>query len=194
MGTAEAAKILERACAGRRRCHTGSVAGASVDALSGCLSAVAVCQRVCGRTCANGNDHRGVDGGRVRQSLSNDQTIFFSCCVRASRDVDGQRVVGERDRLTDGDALVVVGIGGSYLGARAAYELIGRREGGAELLFAGNGLSAATLRDTIEKLGDRDFCVNVVSKSGTTLEPALERVGELWVRLAAALCGRTNTQ
>ena len=43
----------------------------------------------------------------------------------------------------------------------------------AELLFAGNGLSAATLRDTIEKLGDRDFCVNVVSKSGTTLEPAL---------------------
>ena len=72
-----------------------------------------------------------------------------------------------------GDALVVVGIGGSYLGARAAYELIGRREGGAELLFAGNGLSAATLRDTIEKLGDRDFCVNVVSKSGTTLEPAL---------------------
>lgn len=72
-----------------------------------------------------------------------------------------------------GDALVVVGIGGSYLGARAAYELIGRREGGAELLFAGNGLSAATLCDTIEKLGDRDFCVNVVSKSGTTLEPAL---------------------
>ena len=56
---------------------------------------------------------------------------------------------------------------------RQAYELIGRREGGAELLFAGNGLSAATLRDTIEKLGDRDFCVNVVSKSGTTLEPAL---------------------
>lgn len=72
-----------------------------------------------------------------------------------------------------GDALVVIGIGGSYLGARAAYELIGRREGGAELLFAGNGLSAATLCDTIEKLGDRDFCVNVVSKSGTTLEPAL---------------------
>lgn len=72
-----------------------------------------------------------------------------------------------------GDALVVVGIGGSYLGARAAYELIGRREGGAELFFAGNGLSAATLCDTIEKLGDRDFCVNVVSKSGTTLEPAL---------------------
>lgn len=72
-----------------------------------------------------------------------------------------------------GDALIVVGIGGSYLGARAAYELIGRREGGTELLFAGNGLSAATLCDIIEKLGNRDFCVNVVSKSGTTLEPAL---------------------
>ena len=72
-----------------------------------------------------------------------------------------------------GDALVVVGIGGSYLGARAAYDLLGRHEGGVELLFAGNGLSAVTLCDTIAKLGDRNFCVNVVSKSGTTLEPAL---------------------
>ena len=72
-----------------------------------------------------------------------------------------------------GDVLIVIGIGGSYLGARAAYDLLGRHEGGAELLFAGNGLSAVSLRDTIEKLGDRDFCINVVSKSGTTLEPAL---------------------
>ncbi len=69
MGTAEAAQIFERAGAGRRRCNAGGVAGAGVDALGGCLSAVAVGQRVCGRTCADGNDHRGVDGGRVRQSL-----------------------------------------------------------------------------------------------------------------------------
>jgi hypothetical protein len=99
VGTAEAAKILERAGAGRRRCHTGSIAGASVNALGGCLSAVAVGQRVCGRTCADGNDHRGVDSGRVRQSLSNDQTILLSVLVCASRDVDGQRVIGERNGL-----------------------------------------------------------------------------------------------
>ena len=72
-----------------------------------------------------------------------------------------------------GDALVVVGIGGSYLGARAAYDLLGRKGDGVELLFAGNGLSPLSLRDTLDRLGDRDFCVNVVSKSGTTLEPAL---------------------
>ena len=93
---------------------------------------------------------------------------------RRIRETELARILAAGKTIREkGDALVVVGIGGSYLGARAAYELIGRREGGAELLFAGNGLSAATLCDTIEKLGDRDFCVNVVSKSGTTLEPAL---------------------
>lgn len=93
---------------------------------------------------------------------------------RRIRETELARILAAGKAIREkGDALVVVGIGGSYLGARAAYELIGRREGGAELLFAGNGLSAAALRDTIEKLGDRDFCVNVVSKSGTTLEPAL---------------------
>nr|DAZ45020.1 MAG TPA: hypothetical protein [Caudoviricetes sp.] len=101
VGAAEAAKILERAGAGCGRCHTGSVAGAGVDALGGCLSAVAVGQRICGRTCTYGNDHRGVYGGRVRQALSNHDTILLSVLVCASRDIDGQRVVGKRDRLTD---------------------------------------------------------------------------------------------
>mgnify|MGYP000801397675 FL=1 len=101
MGTAEAAKILERAGAGRRRCYTGSVTGAGVDALGGCLSAVAVGQRVCGRACTYGNDHRGVDGGRVRQALGNNNAIFFARCVRPGRDVDGQGIVGKRDCLTD---------------------------------------------------------------------------------------------
>ena len=93
---------------------------------------------------------------------------------RRIRETELARILAAGKAIREkGDALVVVGIGGSYLGARAAYELIGRREGGAELLFAGNGLSATALCDTVEKLGNRDFCVNVVSKSGTTLEPAL---------------------
>ena len=72
-----------------------------------------------------------------------------------------------------GDALVVIGIGGSYLGARAAWDLLGRKGDGVELLFAGTGLSSLAVRDTLERLGQRDFCINVVSKSGTTLEPAV---------------------
>lgn len=101
MGAAEAAKILERAGAGRRRCNAGSVAGASVDALGGCLSAVAVGQRVCGRPCTDGDNHRGVDGGRVRYALGNHNAILLSVLVCTSRDVDSQRIVGESDRLTD---------------------------------------------------------------------------------------------
>ena len=101
MGTAEAAKILKRAGAGCRRCNTGSVAGAGVDALGSRLSAVAVGQRVCGRACTDGDDHRGVDGGRVRQALSDNDTIFFAVLVCAGRDVDSQSIVGKRDCLTD---------------------------------------------------------------------------------------------
>jgi len=71
------------------------------------------------------------------------------------------------------EVLVVVGIGGSYLGARAAMDWIGRREGHPELLFAGNGLSPRAITSLVEQLGDRDFSINVISKSGTTLEPAL---------------------
>jgi glucose-6-phosphate isomerase len=73
------------------------------------------------------------------------------------------------------DALVVVGIGGSYLGARGAIELLRPVPvpGDPKVLFLGNGLSPDYLTDTLELLGDTDFDVNAISKSGTTLEPAL---------------------
>ena len=72
-------------------------------------------------------------------------------------------------------ALVVVGIGGSYLGAKGAVELLRPRPqpGDPKILFAGNSLSPDALMHLLEELGDLDFDLNVVSKSGTTLEPAL---------------------
>ena len=72
-------------------------------------------------------------------------------------------------------ALVVVGIGGSYLGAKGAVELLRPRpqSGDPKILFAGNSLSPDALMHLLEELGDLDFDLNVVSKSGTTLEPAL---------------------
>ena len=72
-------------------------------------------------------------------------------------------------------ALVVIGIGGSYLGARGAIELLKPMpgKGDPKVFFMGNTLSADALNDTIEALGDMDFDVNVISKSGTTLEPAV---------------------
>lgn len=72
-------------------------------------------------------------------------------------------------------ALVVVGIGGSYLGAKGAVELLRPhpQPGDPKILFAGNSLSPDALMHLLEELGDLDFDINVVSKSGTTLEPAL---------------------
>ncbi len=72
-------------------------------------------------------------------------------------------------------ALVVIGIGGSYLGARGAIELLRPvpSEDDPKIFFVGNGLSPDALNDTLTQLGDTDFDINVISKSGTTLEPAL---------------------
>lgn len=84
-----------------------------------------------------------------------------------------KHILAAAERIRDtSEVLVVVGIGGSYLGARAGVELL-RPKGGVELIFAGTGLSPDALNDTLDRLGERDFSVNVVSKSGTTLESAV---------------------
>ncbi len=76
---------------------------------------------------------------------------------------------------SDCEICVVVGIGGSYLGARAVLDALvpDPLPGRPEILFAGNGLCAATFDRTLKRLEDRDFRVIVISKSGTTLEPAV---------------------
>ncbi len=77
------------------------------------------------------------------------------------------------------DVLVVIGIGGSYLGARAVIEYIksnnynATREGTPEIYIAGNSISASALADLLKMCEGKDICVNVVSKSGTTTEPAI---------------------
>ena len=83
---------------------------------------------------------------------------------------------------SDSDVLVVIGIGGSYLGARAAIEFL--RHGfynniskelrkTPEIYYAGNSISSNYLKGLLDVIGDRDFSVNVISKSGTTTEPAI---------------------
>ena len=80
---------------------------------------------------------------------------------------------------SDSEALVVIGIGGSYLGARAVVELLkspnynNLKKNTPDIYFAVNGISGDALREVIEMVGDRDFSVNVISKSGTTTEPAI---------------------
>lgn len=70
----------------------------------------------------------------------------------------------------DSEVLVCIGIGGSYLGHRAIIEAL-RPKNGIEVVYAGNSLSKRELDFALRKVGDRDFSVLVISKSGTTLEP-----------------------
>ena len=82
----------------------------------------------------------------------------------------------------ESDILVVIGIGGSYLGARAVIEaltssfynmLTEKQRKYPQILYVGNNLSPNYINELIEYIGDKDFSVNVISKSGTTTEPAI---------------------
>ncbi|MCP9330700.1 glucose-6-phosphate isomerase [Lactobacillus kefiranofaciens] len=80
---------------------------------------------------------------------------------------------------SDSEVLICIGIGGSYLGAQAAIEFLNsafygkEKNGMPTVVFCGNSLSGSYLYDLIEWLGDKDFSVNVISKSGTTTEPSV---------------------
>ena len=82
----------------------------------------------------------------------------------------------------ESDILVVIGIGGSYLGARAVIEsltstfnnmITEKQRKYPQILYVGNNLSPNYINELIEYIGDKDFSVNVISKSGTTTEPAI---------------------
>ena len=82
----------------------------------------------------------------------------------------------------ESDILVVIGIGGSYLGARAVIEALtssfynmlpNKQRKYPRILYVGNNLSPNYINELIEYIGDKDFSVNVISKSGTTTEPAI---------------------
>ena len=77
--------------------------------------------------------------------------------------------------LRSSEVLVVIGIGGSYLGAKAVVEALTPyfKDPSLEIIFAGNNMSSTYLCELRDYLWDKDFSVNVVSKSGTTTEPAL---------------------
>lgn len=95
-----------------------------------------------------------------------------------------------RQIQSDSQFLVCIGIGGSYLGHRALIEALGSPK--VQVLFAGNSLSPRALDKIFQQIGDADFSVNVISKSGTTTEPAIafrffkERLQKKYGRAGAA--------
>ena len=83
---------------------------------------------------------------------------------------------------SDSEALIVIGIGGSYLGARAVIEALGHsfqnlrskeERKAPQIFYAGNSISSTYLSDLVDLVREKDFSVNIISKSGTTTEPAI---------------------
>lgn len=107
----------------------------------------------------------------------------FTGWVNLPRDYDKEefaRIKAAAKKIQQqSQVLVVIGIGGSYLGARAVIELLAspnynlKQKNTPDIYFAGNGLSTDALLELIALIGERDFSVNVISKSGTTTEPAV---------------------
>lgn len=100
-----------------------------------------------------------------------------------------ERILAAAEKIrSDSDVCVVVGIGGSYLGSRAVIELLqgpnrnlGRGKGDPQIFFAGNSLSTRHWNELMHLLEGKDFSVIVISKSGTTLEPAIAFRGLRWL-------------
>ena len=100
-----------------------------------------------------------------------------------------QRISAAAERIRQSsDVFVVVGIGGSYLGPRAAIELlqgcnhnIGKGKGNPQIFYAGNGLSTRAWNELMRLLEDKDFSVALISKSGTTTEPAIATRNLRWM-------------
>ena len=94
----------------------------------------------------------------------------------------GNDFLGWKKIQSDSDVLLVIGIGGSYLGARAAIEFLSHSfynvldksvRKTPEIYFCGNSISSTYLKHLMDVVGDRDFSINMISKSGTTTEPAI---------------------
>lgn len=117
-----------------------------------------------------------------RSGAGNDFLGWIDLPVDYDKD-EFARIKQAAERIkSDSDVLIVIGIGGSYLGARAAIEFL--RHGfynsvskdvrkTPEIYYCGNNLSGTYLSQLIDVIGDRDFSVNIISKSGTTTEPAV---------------------
>ncbi|MFQ7574272.1 MAG: glucose-6-phosphate isomerase [Lachnospira sp.] len=117
-----------------------------------------------------------------REGTGNDFLGWIDLPVDYDKD-EFARIKSAADRIRcDSEVLVVIGIGGSYLGARAAIEFLGHNffncvskdiRKSPEIYFVGNSISSNYLAGLVDAIGDRDFSVNIISKSGTTTEPAI---------------------
>ena len=117
-----------------------------------------------------------IDEERARQILDEIKRDAMGGWMELPHKVDmaelTQIKVAAKKINEDSEYLVCIGIGGSYLGHRAVIEAL-RLKSETKIVYAGNSMSRRELELAMEEVGDHDFSVNVISKSGTTLEPAI---------------------
>lgn len=119
---------------------------------------------------------------REGTGAGNDFTGFVDLPENFDKDEFARIKDAAKKIQSDSEVLVVIGIGGSYLGARAAIEFLhnsffnllpAEQRNAPQIFFAGNSISGSYLQQLVDLIGDRDFSVNVISKSGTTTEPSI---------------------
>jgi glucose-6-phosphate isomerase len=117
-----------------------------------------------------------------RKGAGNDFLGWLDLPVKYDKDEFKRIKLAAKKIQKQSEALVVIGIGGSYLGAKAAIEMLAhsfynnlprKTRRTPEIYFAGTNISGTYLTHLVEVIGERDFSVNVISKSGTTTEPAI---------------------
>lgn len=112
---------------------------------------------------------------RSKQGAGNDYIGWLDLPVEYDHS-EVQRIVDAAKKIkAQSKVLLAIGIGGSYLGARAAIEMLKRyfNNPGVEVIFVGNQISSTYAVELLDYLKDKDFSINVISKSGTTTEPAI---------------------
>ena len=119
------------------------------------------------------------DSLESRTGLGNDFLGWVDLPVDYDKE-EFERIKKSADKIkSDSDILIVIGIGGSYLGARAAIEFLkspyynNKKKDTPDIYFAGNSISSTALSELLELCDGKDVSVNVISKSGTTTEPAI---------------------
>lgn len=117
-----------------------------------------------------------VDGKKAQQVLAEIKDSFMSGWLDLPNNLDQSELAAIKSAAKtinqNSKYLVCIGIGGSYLGHRAVIEAL-KPTSPTKILYAGNSLSSRALQAVFDELGDADFSVNVISKSGTTTEPAI---------------------
>ena len=110
-----------------------------------------------------------------KEANRNDKMVGWMFLPEKYDKEEVKRILKAKEKIQkDSEVLIVIGIGGSYLGAKAVIDaLIKKKDVKTEVVFVGNNMSTRYINEVIAHIEDKDFSINVISKSGTTTEPAI---------------------